>query len=740
MNKLIMASVLLSATGSLFLSSCSRETDFYDPNKDVKDYANNWTKQFGDIDPAQDWNVSTSVMANISFPNITGESEARIYSDAPLEDESNLLATITLTNGTGSIKFDALKSATHVFVTIKNSEGLFKVYNYFAVENGTVEATPTTAVAITRSGVTRAASDVTIGEKKEIDIKYNSLTPSGYKKESWSNDVRTYEQWRQYIEECYNNGTLIDQWGNGKWYAIPFRPDYYTDCQMTSWGSIVENSFHKLDLDKLDKAIADNPQKCLRNGAVEAYDQHKVSLTLLNGVEQEEAVPCWTLGQGYKLFGPGTFFQEQKTYYGGPRNGSTKYPKLYNLEKLKQIEKGFSITTEGGVIKMPVVYGATQNSNQLGYIYYKDGQDPLTQPHYILISDARPQSNIFFDKWKGRVLIDNMKLSNWTTDINQPLWGETKDTKMYGTTYTLAFFGENHDQPATYNFPAGYHIVFFIAPQDLSTDENKGKYNYSLPELNKRINHLDGNSDNSATYDSNRGAVKAAAWTFNGQTFLGFEDGGADEDLNDIVFWVQGQYKAPEPPIVVPDPDPLPEPDPESWVIACEDLGNTDDIDFNDVVFSVSHVAGSTTATVTPLAAGGVLPSHIYYGTQDLGEIHELINPNAKPNTTNGQYSMINTYSKGTPGKAITITVPATYSVANHGFSIHVNKSKDAAVTLTSGTVGEAPQMLLLPGTWQWPLERTLINEAYPKFGEWSKESNQNIDWYNTVVSDKVIK
>ena len=75
---------------------------------------------------------------------------------------------------------------------------------------------------------------------------------------------------------------------------------------------------------------------------------------------------------------------------------------------------------------------------------------------------------------------------------------------------------QNHDQEATYNFPAGYHIVFFIAPyqpynpNDYSNhngEYNVGEYNYSLPELNKRIYayyagniHTDGNTD-SPTYD-----------------------------------------------------------------------------------------------------------------------------------------------------------------------------------------------------------------------------------------------
>ena len=416
------------------------------------------------------------------------------------------------------------------------------------------------------------------------------------------------------------------------------------------------------------------------------------------------------------------------------------------IKDLEKVEKGFSIVTEGGEIKLPMVYGATNNINRLGYVYYKDGQDPLAQPHYIVINDAQPLNNIYFNSWKGQKLENNMQLANWN-NAEEPLYGKSKDTKMYGTSYKLAFFGENHDQEATYNFPAGYHIVFFIAPfQPHNGTYTESEYNYSLPELNKRINHLDDNKD-CPTYItekdqwgnqvSARGAIKAASWTFNGQTFLGFEDGGHDEDLNDIVFWVQGQYKAPEPPITVPDPDPLPEPQSESWIIACEDLGNTDDIDFNDVVFSVSHTAGETTAKVTPLAAGGVLPSNIYYGGSNLGEIHNLIN-GAQPNA-NGQYSMLNTGSKGTPGSAITINVPADYSVTNHGFTVKV-KDQNESIVLESAEIGTAPQMLVLPGEWAWPTERTPIGTAFPMFVDWSKAANTAIDWYKSPVEGKVVK
>lgn len=719
MRKLLLSCALITASGTFFLSSCSKDSNLYDPNQKVNEYNNSWNQQFGAIDPTQNWNVATTVSATAACPTIAGESEMRIYSDAPLEDESNLMAVTKLTNGAGSITFDAKKAANHVFVSIKNSEGLFKIYNYYAIVNGTVNITPSDYITPTRSGFTRAANcPVTKGETKALpNTKYETLTQDKIRwKDDWN--TKTVEEWIQEYQNKYDQIIQGNNWG-------PFTTE-----------SIVIKSADgstKLDFTHFELRVSE--------GAKWVGTTKNIELTLLNGVAQEAAVPCWTLGQGYKLFGPGSFFMESQRYYKDEKI------KLYNgIEGLKKVEKGFSIVTEGGEITMPVVYGATGISDRVGYIYYKDGQDPLTQPHYILISDARPQSNIYFNSWKGQA-VGNMELSNWSeNNAEQPLGGKSKDTKMYGTSYKLAFFGENHDQAATYNFPAGYHIVFFIAPywpnnNDYSNQNGyyvESNYNYSLPELNKRINHLDGRTDNHHTYDPTRGAIKAASWTFNGQTFFGFEDGGNDEDLNDIVFWVQGQYKTPEPPIVVPDPDPLPEPQSESWIIACEDLGNTDDIDFNDVVFSVSHTAGETTAKVTPLAAGGELPSNIYYGGSNLGEIHSLINNGAQPNA-NGEYSMLNTSSKGTPGKAITINVPADYSVTNHGFTVKV-KDQNESIVLESAEIGKAPQMLVLPGEWAWPTERTPIGTAYPMFVNWSKAANTAIDWYKSPAEGKVVK
>lgn len=124
--------------------------------------------------------------------------------------------------------------------------------------------------------------------------------------------------------------------------------------------------------------------------------------------------------------------------------------------------------------------------------------------------------------------------------------------------------------------------------------------------------------------------------------FLGFEDwpniyDNSDFDLNDVVFAFDGC----QPTIINEEPD--------KWLLACEDLGGSFDIDYNDVVFSVEHISGQNKAKLTPLAAGGTLASYIYFQDPDpqgngnrnklFGEIHQLFG--AEP-VKSGEFEIVN--------------------------------------------------------------------------------------------------
>lgn len=699
MKKAFFKLMMCAGTVSILLAGCAQE-NVYDPNAVTKKYENAWEKTFGKIDPNQTWNTATRVTVTANMPYITGKSEMRIYTSNPLENGCALLSQTELQNGAGNIAFDIPGNLSQVYVSIM-SEGLYRANGYYAIENGIIYITPTSRQ--TKKVATRADGDckVTKGAAMEIEVSYNTEEATGYTNQ-WGGDYKSFKDWEDYYKEL---GTYVKYQNNG-----PYTTESIAIFTEDEWGNPISVKF-------------DFSNPVLKDGVKLVYTQKKVALTPLTGVDRAAADP-WELGWGYTMFGPDSFFAEYKKYYETP-----KYGTLYYSDELKKIEAGFSMTSKGGEIHIPFIYGATQNSNQLGYVYYKDGQDPLSQPHYILIADATPKNNIYYNSWQGDKLNENMSLANWKSDEPGAMHGYPRDTKMYGTQYTLAFFGENHDQTPTYNFPAGYRIVFFIYQTAYI-----GNFNYSLPELNLRIGHKNGNP---APSQQDIGAVKAASWSFKGYTFVGFEDGGSDEDLNDIVFRAEGAYDPGVPPVVVPDPNPTPTPGAQSWLLACEDLGNTDDFDFNDIVFSVSHVAGTTEATVTPLAAGGTLEAHIYYGNQDLGEIHQLLGQSG--------YTITNTNgSKGTAGEARKITVPENFSMTENmgGFKVSIKRNEKEMVTINAPENGTAPQMICIDNStnWAWPIERTNISEAYPDFGEWGANYSTNPEWYKSPLNDKVVK
>lgn len=142
--------------------------------------------------------------------------------------------------------------------------------------------------------------------------------------------------------------------------------------------------------------------------------------------------------------------------------------------------------------------------------------------------------------------------------------------------------------------------------------------------------------------------------------------------------------------------------------IIAEDLGESDDFDFNDVVFDVATNGGATIVTLQ--AAGGTLPLYIQVGS-DQREVHELF---GVPTTT-----MVNT---GGLSKA-----PVMYRVSGTGAVEIVVESQTAGTYKLKGDIGKAPQKIAVPTTYEWTEERQSIESKYPKFSDWVGDTK--IDW-----------
>lgn len=178
--------------------------------------------------------------------------------------------------------------------------------------------------------------------------------------------------------------------------------------------------------------------------------------------------------------------------------------------------------------------------------------------------------------------------------------------------------------------------------------------------------------------------------------------------------------------------------------IMCEDLGNTLDFDFNDMVFDVKYEAEYTdgiptklTAVLTVQASGGTLP--IYLGKQNANyETHFLLG-----NATNVPVN-VGGVSHAPAIIRLELNTPEdwTYTGAAHNTQIVVNPnnipiyvgSNSASLVSASkllpaagGTAGQsAPQKISIPYTdTKWLKESQQIEWGYGYFDEWVKDENK---------------
>ncbi len=412
-----------------------------------------------------------------------------------------------------------------------------------------------------------------------------------------------------------------------------------------------------------------------------------------------------------------------------------------NLTKFSSVlhpELGVSLTTASETeISLDYFYGATvKNENALGYIYYRRGateeetwRNIVNAERYILIDDAGPRANLL---WDGTPLTDGMALSTGIMRLENG-WGTDHD--ISASRHRLVYF--DGDVPS-YRFPADMNVVFFI-----SMDADFFMPYFSLPAINQKYGlqnyrcHI-----GSHRHDSEVSNV-FSTFRWGRNLVMGVEDLG-DHDMNDMMFFVDGDFKETQDiPQINPD-----NPTRQSWIIAAEDIGQTRDFDFNDVVFGVSHVAGENHATVTALAAGGTLPVYIHSSFPQIEDgivrptdNHQLIPQGSADGKIHSWFGagttdkVINVHEWTGPGATVTVQVPEDFSLAGAndpghpsdsnmgGFWISVMTSDGATTTIGPPVIGpghDAPQMFLVPSSWHWPREGTIITRVYDGFIKWT--------------------
>lgn len=669
-----------------------------------EEYTREFVKEFGVFDTSHDWNIATKCKATVDVSAIHNAATVRVCTERPGTPGAMTAAEYPATQS--SFYFDFDKNAQFAFVQILDVGGDVLHDGYYPIDNRCLN--------IGRRAIRRTPADgvcpTTIGDP----IRPNNVVTADIR--LFPDDVK--EIWRNLLgEERYRTATLQD--GD---------PEY------------------------------------------EIVKATEIFSTYILDNKQTEPGKQWSLDYISTIVGSKGKFLEQ----------------ICNVSKFRELlhpERGVEYTLEkDGPVAISYFWGGTIHFNKLGYFYYNEGaslEEIMHAPRFILIYDARPQNNIMFGNSPtepGNTAPNGgMDLPVRLDFYEQYLAGDkdkewtTYNRYLTGTRHNLVYFGDAKEfekgHPGSYTFPAGTHVAFFVVKnigEDSESKDVQWRRSYSLPELNRVMNYKT-NHSSSCRYDENTNIPAGmhgeypnedfVTYRWNGYTVMGIED-GTDHDANDMMFYVYADIEDDDIPVAEEEK----KPDAQSWILAMEDLGNTDDFDFNDLVVQVSHTAGENKISVKPLAAGGTLPTRLYF--RDMTHNVGYDNGWLHINEFFGEYDhtmMINTTEHTHNAPSVELEVEDGFTMSSDplqiegnrmgGFHVRVQQDPDHSASWTQGVVdiepampGSVPQMICVPGSWEWPRERTNISDAYPMIREWIKDRNTNTDWYMHPVKGRTVR
>lgn len=798
--KSLLSFFVPAAMMSLAVAGCSDYDNGY--SEQAIKFAQDFRKTFGDIDPEQDWNLAERGTVTVSTMK---ESEVKIY--ALTGDEYTIVGDYEGVKGTRMLGFDMVEGTKEIVVT--DGATAQKTVPGGVVTFG---GTRFTVHEGTREGVTVS--------RFTNETEINGITYPAQKTPT-ENEIKTVlEKVPEYAPNLNNVTCNFQYVSTGSFVLYPY---YWNTSSINTLGvyyTDANNQYHEVDIYTLNGE---------ESGYVEDYNVYDTNNDVVTSWEPTGTA---TDKDGHLYRRPNDWHidgVDDSNFYTLKKNGWTgddpvlQKPFIeywvdagtgigtktiiknvyrtftagnkYLVEvKARLINQGGSVTNDN---KGTITFSANDNkviltddasSTIKNGVLYSD-MDGLEKIWVVCTADSEGKITLKFE-------LNNVQC-NWFAFNGMKIYDVSEMTKTGDNFYTSPERGKG----IRVDIPEGTTFGMYLKKTDTGGNGNTHSYTFYSESYKNDPNKVGSgvtvtvNADGEKTKTQQPGTNPCYASTFkmpvtqdgDDKMFLGFEDwpniyGGSDFDLNDVVFAFDGCQ-----PIIVNE-------EPDKWLLACEDLGGSFDIDYNDVVFSVEHISGKPKAKLTPLAAGGTLASYIYFqdplGDRDkcFGEIHQLF---GATKVKSGEFSIINAKSRYEKTAApIEFEVDENWTMAYYstgesggtnydgdvnmgGFEIRTLKSGEDApfeLGITSEKFSGAskiqpstldrgenvPYILCLPYSykhfnynranpeagkktvcvWAWPTEFTTIcNEngtsgPYKDFAGWVQNKNNNTDWY----------
>lgn len=809
--KSLLSFFVPAAMMSLAVAGCSDYDNGY--SEQAIKFAQDFRKTFGDIDPEQDWNLAERGTVTVSTMK---ESEVKIY--ALTGDEYTIVGDYEGVKGTRMLGFDMVEGTKEIVVT----DG--------------ATAQKTVPGGVVTFGGTRTVHDgthdvVTI-TKLTGDVEINGETFPQYR--TYTNDevqgmLATVPQGQNNIAKVTSDFTYVS---TGSFIIYPFY--WYTGSQNTLgvYYTDANGNYHEVDIyeSKGSRWNWSDPnntgelwysmgETSVVTDDFESYPQDENEGDANAGGWTRTTIDntsnnCWfkvqTASNGDQNDASGIVAPFMEIWRDPAKNvhiGTITLEKEFtvsknNVECIVEVSARLRNQMQNSIGNGQLIFSAngasvdiTASGNNTQGVYNNQGllytnQNGTNKVFVKCTSDSDGKIKAKFElkgvdaNWFS---FKDLKITSYNKNVETPsldaINTPTGNLEFPGVN-PIPFNGGSDDVYAAFykgqgirvDIPAGTKFGMYIKKIDGETPYtiySEGTKNENNPGL------VGDNGEHSSHY--------ASTFYVGDKMFIGFEDWpgstGGDYDLNDLVLAFSGA----KPTIINEDPKAT------VWLVACEDLGGSFDIDYNDVVFSVEHISGKPKAKLTPLAAGGTLASYIYFqdpwdSNRDkcFGEIHQLF---GATKVNSGEFSIINAKSRYEKTAApIEFDVDENWTMAYYatgdgsgsaytrdgkdvnmgGFEVRTLKSGSEApytLDINSGAFSGAskiqpsvrdegenvPYILCIPYSytrynypeagkkadyvWAWPVEyMTICDEngagPYPDFAGWVQDHKQNTDWY----------
>ena len=748
MKKYLMKGVSLFAI-TVVMASCSHDAWFQTNDatqRDAEEYASNFKNIVmggQNVDSRQTWNTAVTTQINLTSAKA---GTLKIYTADPGRGSAvAALYTGSVSKGEKkSITVARPQDATTLYATVLDANG-YMIDNmaFDASESEVTAAFYTTPAEARQAKAARRAikSVFNFTEKAPAPAEsdYAESVPSGV----------TYQ------------GDLTDPWGGNDLYhfVIPnntlwvdanansksgMKYDRYTYTVYVS-GNIVSTNLY---LTANSTLYLTKGSKLTLPGTDYSFGQSNVKIYVANGAE---LVCNGTLQiSNSKLYNNGTVTASKIDIANtGVIYNSAKG--LLDINGEIQVSNNNSVLVNDGVIEATRLHTAGSSHVQNNAIMTISGNTDIDSNNNTWVNNGQYTTDYFYYTAGSNDVINNCHLTvNELFKINL---GET-DKNGFQMDSNCGVVTKNFEAAGPSFIYMGAQSVFEVT-ETATMNITKDTYGIYGPETGdyavfhaKKI--VSGASENQGfvanyfqklivAYDeshfpqgfSDKDAQQQANGEVGNQPYYHVGDGAIVEGTEIIDYTIeksqcnlgfQGGGKAKE--------------EPKQYVyFAFEDLGTSDDFDFNDVVVRVSAPDANNQSTVELCAIGGTLQQKVFCDNVQIGnEVHEYgsFGDNTKK------------FVKMPLAVLGTVNVPQGKSPADLNINIQVTRSSGEIVTVGGPQPGETPFRVVVSGNdegkWFWAKERTNISDAYTLFSKWAADMDSNTDWYKSPNNNKVIK